>query len=86
MFLAPQGYNDTITNFNPSTDTIDFENTMTPADFGKVAITADATGNAVLDFDGNSITLAGVQPGQLTQGMFLFNRDNPALQATQAAT
>ena len=83
VFLAPQGYNDTITDFNPATDTIDFENTMTPADFSQVCVTSDGNGGSVVSYDQDTISVAGVDPSQLTASQFVFNQQNPALQAQQ---
>jgi peroxidase len=83
VFLAPQGYNDTITNFNPSTDTIDFENTMTPADFSKVSIKSDGNGGSVVQYQQDQINVAGVSPDQLTASQFVFNQQNPGMLAQQ---
>jgi peroxidase len=85
VFLGP-GHNDTVTDFNVSTDTLDFENTMTPADFKDVAITAASDGSAIVQFDGNTVRLAGVLPGQLGADQFLFNQNNPALQSPHEMT
>jgi Ca2+-binding RTX toxin-like protein len=79
MFLG-SGHNDTVTDFNVSADKLDFENTMTPADFSDVTISAGANGAAVVQFDGNTVQLAGVTPDQLGAGQFVFNQNNPALQ------
>jgi Ca2+-binding RTX toxin-like protein len=76
------GHNDTITDFNPQTDTIAFENTMSPADFSQVTIAASGNGSTV-SFENNTIQVAGVAPGQLTSSQFLFNQTNPALLAQQ---
>ena len=86
VFLAPQGYNDTITDFNPSTDTIDFENTMTPADFSQVNITSDGNGGSNVSFQQDQINVAGVDPSQLTAQQFVFNAQNPAMQTQQQMT
>ena len=86
VFLAPTGYNDTITNFNPSTDTIDFENTMTPADFSQVSINSDGNGGSVVSYQQDTINVAGVDPSQLTASQFVFNAQNPAMQAQQQMT
>ena len=83
VFLAPTGYNDTITGFNPATDTIDFENTMTPADFSDVKITAGSCGSSVVSYQGDTIQVAGVAPSQLGLSQFIFNQQNPALMAQQ---
>ena len=83
VFLAPQGYNDTITNFNPATDTIDFENTMTPADFSHVSVKPDGNGGAVVTYEQDTVNVAGIDPSQLTASQFVFNAQNPAMQAQQ---
>jgi peroxidase len=82
-FLAPNGYNDRITDFNPATDTIDFENTMTPADFSDVTITAGSCGSSVVSYQGDTIQVAGVAPSQLGSSQFIFNQQNPTLAAQQ---
>jgi hypothetical protein len=83
VFLGgSNGLNDTITNFNPSTDVIDFENTMTPADFSQVNVSGDFNGSTV-SFGDDTIQVNGVSPDQLTASQFAFNQDNPALQAQQ---
>jgi peroxidase len=84
VFLG-SGHNDTVTDFNVSTDKLDFENTMTPADFSDVTITSGSAGSAVVQFDGNTIQLAGVLPSDLGANQFAFNQDNPALQAQQTS-
>ena len=81
VFLG-SGHNATITDFNPQTDLIDFENTMSPADFSQVAISRSANGSTV-HFDNNTIHVAGVTPGQLTSSQYLFNQNNPALLAQE---
>ena len=83
VFLG-SGHNDTVTDFNPSADKLDFENTMTPADFSDVTISAGANGAAVVQFDGNTVQLAGVSPDQLGAGQFVFNENNPALQVSHS--
>jgi peroxidase len=82
VFLG-SGHDDTVTDFNVNTDKIEFENTMTPADFSDVTITSGTGGSAVLQFDGNTVQLPGVLSSQLGANQFLFNHDNPALQTQQ---
>jgi peroxidase len=84
VFLG-SGHNDTVTDFNVNTDRLDFENTMTPADFSDVTITSGSAGSAVVQFDGNTIQLAGVLPSDLGANQFVFNQDNPALQVPQTS-
>lgn len=82
VFLG-SGHNDTITDFNPSHDTIDFESsTMTPADFSQVTIKPSDNGSTVC-FDDNKICVVGVSPDQLGASQFSFNVTQPALQAIQ---
>jgi peroxidase len=82
VFLG-SGHNDTVTNFNPATDMLDFENTMTPMDFSDVSLSAAADGSAILQVDGNTVQLTGIPMPQVTAGMVEFNQQNPALQAQQ---
>jgi peroxidase len=84
VFLG-SGHNDTVTDFNVNTDKLDFENTMTPADFSDVTITSGAAGSAVVQFDGNTVQVAGVLPSELGANQFVFNQDNPALQPQHPA-
>lgn len=60
-----------ISDFDPAADKIDFE--MTAQDFSAVSITTDGDGFAQIEFDGNSVSLQGTTPDQLTQDNFLFN-------------
>jgi peroxidase len=85
VFLG-SGHNDTVTDFNVGTDKIDFENTMAPADFSNVTISAAANSSSIIDFEGNTLHLLGVLPSQLGATQFVFNQDNPALQAQQQTT
>ena len=79
VFLG-SGHDDTVADFNVSTDKLDFENTMTPADLSDVTITAGAAGSAVVQFNDNTVQVAGVLPGQLGANQFVFNQNDPALQ------
>ncbi len=83
VFLGGSGYNDTITDFNPSTDKIDFENTMSPADFTNVSISSHGNGGSTVSYQQDTIQVAGVDPSQLTASQFVFNTNNPALQSQQ---
>jgi peroxidase len=85
VFLG-SGHNDTLTDFNICSDKLDFENTMTPVDFSSVTISAATNGSSIVNFDGNTLHLLGVLPNQLGAGQFVFNQDNPALQAQQQTT
>jgi beta-glucanase (GH16 family) len=60
-----------ISDFTPGTDKLDFE--MTAQDFSNVSIDTSSRGWAVINFDGNRISLPGVTPSQLSQADFLFN-------------
>lgn len=62
---------DTIINgFSPNNEAFDFE--MTTADFNSLAISADpGDGHALVDFNGNHISLPGVMPDQLSSNNFL---------------
>ena len=83
MFLG-SGHNDTVTDFNPATDTLDFENTMSPMDFSNVTWSSAPDGSAILQVNGNTVQLTGVSELQVTAGNFAFNQQNPALQAQQS--
>ncbi len=76
-------HHDTVTNFNPATDKLDFENTMTPMDFSNVSLSAAPDGSAIVEVYGNTIQLTGVSPSQVTAGMVEYNQRNPALLAQQ---
>jgi peroxidase len=80
VFLG-SGHNDTVADFNVGTDRLDFENTMTPGDFSDLVISAGPAGSAVVQFDGNTVRLSGVLADQLSANQFVFNRNDPALQA-----
>ncbi|HEY7579272.1 MAG TPA: peroxidase family protein [Acetobacteraceae bacterium] len=82
MFLG-SGHHDTVTDFNPATDKLDFENTMTPMDFGNVDLSAAPDGSAVVHVNGNTVQLTGVPMDQVTAGMVEYNQQNPALLARQ---
>jgi peroxidase len=82
-FIGPD-HNDTITDFQAGRDTLDFENTMQPLDFGDVSVTAATDGSAVVQVAGNTVQLAGVPSDAVDSGMFAFNQQNPALLSQQA--
>ena len=82
MFLG-SGHNDTVTDFNPATDTLDFENTMSPMDFSNVTWSSAPDGSAIMQVNGNSVQLTGVSELQVTAGNFEFNQQNPAMQSRQ---
>jgi hypothetical protein len=81
LFLG-SGHNDVVTDFNPATDVLDFEKTMTTGDFSNVTIDAAANGSSIVQFDGNTIQLTGVQPNQLSAGQFEFNQSDPSQQTS----
>jgi peroxidase len=82
MFLG-SGHNDTVTDFNPATDTLDFENTMSPMDFSNVTWSSAPDGSAILQVNGNTVQLTGVSESQVTAANIEFNQQNPALQSQQ---
>jgi peroxidase len=82
VFLG-SGHHDTVTDFNPATDKLDFENTMTPMDFGNVDLSAAPDGSAIVQVNGNTVQLTGVPMDQVTAGMVEYNQQNPALLARQ---
>jgi peroxidase len=77
------GHHDTVTNFNPATDKLDFENTMTPMDFSNVGLSEAPDGSAIVELYGNTIQLTGVALAQVTAGMVEHNQQNPTLLAPQ---
>ncbi len=77
-FIGP-GHSDRISDFRVGTDTLDFENTMTPTDFAHASVMSAADGSAVIQVAGNTITLAGVPDSAVSSGSFVFNQQNPAL-------
>ena len=79
--LLGSGHHDTVTDFNPKIDTIDFEGLSRAASFRDLIIHGDSAGGSVVQFAGNSMTLTGVNPASLSAQNFLFNQDNPALAA-----
>lgn len=82
VFLG-SGHNDTVTDFNPLTDKLDFENTMTPMDFSNVNVSAAPDGSAILQVDGNTVQLAGVTMDQVNASYVEFNQQNPWLLSQQ---
>ena len=77
------GHQDTVADFNPGTDKLDFENTMTPMDFSNVSLSETPDGWAVVEVNGNTIQLPGVSPSQVGAGMVEYNQQNPTLPAQQ---
>jgi peroxidase len=79
--LLGSGHHDTVTNFNPKVDKIDFEGLSQAASFHDLVIHGNSAGGSVVQLAGNSVTLTGVHPASLSGQNFLFNQDNPALAA-----
>jgi peroxidase len=77
------GHQDIVADFNPETDKLDFENTMTPLDFSNVSLSSAPDGSAIVQVYGNTIQLTGVSPSQVTAGMVEYNQQNPGLLAQQ---
>jgi heme peroxidase len=77
------GHQDTVADFNPDTDKLDFENTMTSMDFSNVSLSETPDGWAVVEVNGNTIQLTGVSPSQVGAGMVEYNQQNPTLLAQQ---
>jgi hypothetical protein len=82
MFLG-SGHDVTVTDFNPDTDKLDFENTLTPMEFSNVVVSPAADGSAILQVNGNTVQLAGVSESQVTAGYVEFNRQEPAMLSQQ---
>jgi peroxidase len=79
--LLGSGHHDTVTDFNPKVDKIDFEGLSRAASFHDLIIHGNSAGGSVVQFAGNSVTLTGVHSASLSPQNFLFNQDNPALAA-----
>lgn len=65
--FSASGVHDTITDFSPADDKLQF--TMTAADFN---ITTAHDGHAVVDYGGDTISLPGVTPDQLSKANFVM--------------
>ena len=76
--LLGSGYHDTVTDFNPKVDKIDFEGLSQAASFHDLIIDGNSAGATVVQLACNSVTLTGVHPASLSAQNFLFNQDNPA--------
>jgi peroxidase len=72
VFLG-SGHTDMVTDFTPGTDKLDFANTTTGADLQGMTVGTGGDGWAVMQYDGNAITLAGVRPDQMTAGSYLLD-------------
>jgi hypothetical protein len=68
IFDGP-GHSTSIQDFAPDSDKLDFE-------ISNVSITAGSDGQALIDFNGNHVSLPGVTPDQLSQSNFLFDVNN----------
>ena len=79
--LLGSGYHDTVTDFNPKVDKIDFEGLSQAASFHDLIIDGNSAGATVVQLACNSVTLTGVHPASLSAQNFLFNQDDPALAA-----
>jgi peroxidase len=67
------GHTDTISDFDPTQDTIVFK--ADAADFLEATV-CEVNGSARLSFNGNTITLAGVNANQVTQSDLVFQDSN----------
>ena len=83
--LLGSGHHDTVTDFNPRVDKIDFEGLAQAASFRDLIIHGNSAGASVVTFGGDSVTLTGVHPASLSARNFLFNQDDPALAASPHA-
>src|ERR1700677_43774 len=83
--LLGSGHHDTVTDFNPGVDKIDFEGLAQAASFPDLIIHGNSAGASVVTFGGDSVTLTGVHPASLSARNFLFNQDDPALAASPHA-
>jgi peroxidase len=81
--LLGGGHHDTVTDFNPKVDKIDFEGLSRAASFHDLIIHGNSAGASVVEFGGNSVTLTGVHPASLSARNFLFNQDDPGLAASR---
>jgi len=80
--LLGAGHTDTVTDFQPKVDILDFEGLTKALSFHDVVLTQSG-GATLVQLGGNSITLTGIAASQLTAANFQFNQDNPALLAAE---
>jgi len=78
--LLGAGHVDTVTDFQPKIDILDFEGLTKTLSFHDVVMTQSG-GSTMVQVGGNTITLTGIAAGQLTAANFEFNHNNPALLA-----
>ena len=64
--------NDTITDFEDGGDLMDFRTVTGVDDINDLTIFNDVNGNAVVSFNGDSITLIGIDEADITAADFLF--------------
>ncbi len=79
------GHSDTVTNFQPKIDILDFEGLTKALSFHDVVMTQSG-GNTLVQVGGNNVTLPGIGISQLHAANFQFNHDNPALLASEQKT
>ena len=60
------GHHDTVTDFNPKVDKIDFEGLSRAASFHDLIIHGNSAGGSIVQFAGNSVTLTGVHSASLS--------------------
>jgi Ca2+-binding RTX toxin-like protein len=72
VFLGT-GHVETIADFVPETDKIDFANAVPGLTFQDLAVDTDGCGSAVVRLDGYEVHLLGTNPEQVSAEWFLFN-------------
>jgi Ca2+-binding RTX toxin-like protein len=74
LFVFDAAGQDTVTDFSEADGDVVHISRALAGDFEALSghISADSQGNAVIAFDGQSLTLAGISPGALSAEYFLF--------------
>ena len=82
FMLLGAGHADTVTDFQPKVDILDFEDLTKTLSFRDVVFT-QSSGATMVQVGGNTITLTGIAACRLTAANFQFNHDYPALLAVE---
>ena len=72
VFLGT-GHTDTVTDYLAGTDTLDFKELPTGLDPNNLTVGTASDGSAMVHYNGNTITLTGVSPSQMSASDYLFN-------------
>ena len=72
-FIFTDGWdNDTVTDFEDGSDLLDFRSVTGVSGIADLTIADDGSGNAVISFGGDSVTLTGIDIADITAADFLF--------------